>query len=116
MFATDALPTDVWLTAAMRSVMQDGTAVYVARRGEASRGQVILRIDVIGENVSRVLFLGRDLDGNLCWYDAIKSKTGAPDEAREVIDRMIKSDPDAWVVEIESRTSANPFVDKDNEK
>lgn len=102
------LPTHLWLEAKIRELTARGQGVYVARRGDAANGVVLLKIvDMAGG--CRLLTQQRDLEGVLRWVNALSN--AQPDEkaADDYIRRAVSVDPDLWVIELEDRQLRNPF-------
>jgi hypothetical protein len=81
------------------------------RRGEAERGTVLLKLNLL-ESGCRILTQARDLDGRLGWLAALAGKLVPEAEADAYIARAIERDPDLWVIEIEDRSGHNPFDGK----
>lgn len=108
----DRLPTYLWLEAKIRELTARGQGVYVTRRGDAANGMVLLKIaDMTGR--CRLLTRQRDLDGVLQWVNVLSDER--PDEraADDYVRRAVGIDPDLWVIEVEDRELANPFIFKE---
>lgn len=105
------LPAELWIKAHIRRCIADNVPAVVVRRGEKNSGLLILKINQLGTGV-RVLNQTRDLDGALAWMPALGGKPVTDAEADAYIERAVKRDPDAWVVEIESRDGSHPFEGK----
>jgi hypothetical protein len=106
-----SLRTEVWLMAHVRRCQVRGIPVTIARKGEAGRGTVVLKINQL-EHGCRVLSQARDVDGRLGWLAAFQGALVPEPEADAYIARAVKRDPDLWVVEIEDREGRHPFEGK----
>jgi hypothetical protein len=104
----DRLPTELWLMAHVRRCNGEGVPALVVRRGDASRGTVILKLNLLG-NGFRVLNQTRDIDGRLGWMAALGGALATEADADAYIARAVDRDPDLWVVEIEHRDGWHPF-------
>ena len=107
----DRLPTHLWVMAHVRQCNDQGIPATVVRRGEASCGILVLKINQF-EAGCRVLSQSRDIDGNLGWLAAFDGALAPEDEADAYIARAVARDPDLWVVEIENRDGSHPFEGK----
>ena len=102
------LPAELWIMAHVRRCMAEAVPVYVARRGDAGGGAVLLKINQ-REAGCRVLTQTRDAAGGSAWFGAFDNRPVAESEADAYIDRATARDPDLWVVEIEHRDGWHPF-------
>ncbi len=107
----DRLPTDLWIMAHIRRCIADGVPATVARRGDASGGMLLLKLNQL-DHGCRVLSQARDLDGELGWMAAFDGGLVPEAEADAYIARAVARDPDLWVVEIEDRNGDHPFEGK----
>ena len=105
------LPTDTWVMAHVRRCIAEGIPAYVARRGDATGGTVLLKINRLDLGCV-VLTQARDLDGRLGWLGALDGAAVGEAEADAYIARAVGRDPDLWVVEIEDRAGRHPFEGK----
>lgn len=105
------LPAEVWIKAHIRRCIAENIPAVIVHRGEKNSGMLILKINQLETGV-RVLSQTRDLDGALAWMAALGGKLVAEAEADAYIERALKRDPDAWVVEIETRDGSHPFEGK----
>lgn len=104
----DRLPTEIWLMAHVRRCNGDGVPALVVHRGDASRGTVMLKLNLLG-NGFKVLSQIRDLEGAMGWMAAFGGALATEAEADAYIARAVDRDPDLWVVEIEHRDGWHPF-------
>jgi hypothetical protein len=107
LFGDDRLPTELFVAAHLRRCSAEGVPVYVARRGEAERGTLLVKLSRIGEGCV-VYSQARNSAGRLAWLAAGTGATVREAEADEYIARAVKRDPDLWVIEIEVRGSPSP--------
>ena len=107
----ERLPTDLWVRAHLRRCSVEGIPATVARKGEATGGIVVLKLNLL-EAGCRVLTQTRDLDGRLGWLPALGGGTVPEAEADAYIARSVSRDPDLWVIEIEDRSGKHPFEGK----
>ncbi|MEO9971732.1 MAG: DUF1491 family protein [Hyphomonadaceae bacterium] len=100
---TVRLPTLLWVEALMRRASVAGASGFVLQRGDADRGNVLLKISKL--NGEAQVFTPRtDMDGSRVFIDM--TLEGLPREEREIdayLRRAIERDRDLWVVEIEDR-------------
>jgi hypothetical protein len=89
----------------------EGIPAVVARKGDATGGTVVLKINQL-ENGCRVLSQVRDADGRLAWLAQLKGALVPEADADAHIARAVARDPDVWVVEIEDREGRHPFEGK----
>lgn len=107
----DQLPTDLWVMAHVRRCNGDGVPAMVVKRGDSSRGTVLLKLNLL-QNGCRLLAQSRDIDGTMGWLAALKGELVPEPEADAYIARAVDRDPDIWVVEIEHRDGWHPFEGK----
>lgn len=102
------LPAALWVAAHLRRCSAAAVPVYVARRGDADGGAVLLKLNQ-GAAGCRVLAQTRDADGALAWLAAFDNLPVAETDADAYIARAVSRDPDLWVIEIEHRDGWHPF-------
>jgi hypothetical protein len=105
--ADDRVPTHLWVDGHLRRCSVAGIPAVVIQSGEKMGGAVMLKIYQPGVGC-RLLSQMRDLDGRLAWYPAHKEETIEERDADERIRRATGSDPDLWVIEIESHDGTVP--------
>src|SRR3546814_831160 len=103
---------EVWRKAHNRRGIVGNIPAAVVYRGEKNSGMVILKMNQLEAGV-RVLGQTRDMEGALAWMPALGGKLVPDAEADAYIERAVKRDPDAWVVEIEARDGRHPFEGKE---
>ncbi len=106
--SNERLPTELWVSAQLRRLMDAGIGAYLLRRGDSERGTVIVRL--IAKDGTRILTQVRDLDGNLTWMGVKDGAVLETPEADAYIDRAIARDSDLWVIEVETKPGENPFA------
>ncbi|MEL6830869.1 MAG: DUF1491 family protein [Pseudomonadota bacterium] len=99
----ERLPTWVWIDALLRRVSADGASAFVRQRGDAERGDVVIKVaDLAGGG--RIYVPRTDLEGNRVFVDLIGQGVGPEEVDAEIyVDRAMQRDRDVWVVEIEDR-------------
>ncbi|MEM8615989.1 MAG: DUF1491 family protein [Pseudomonadota bacterium] len=99
----ERLPTAIWVEALMRRAQIEGAGVFLVQKGEASRGDVLVKTASL-DGLARVYRPQTNLEGQRVFVDLTAQGIG-PDEAS--IDAYILKardrDTDLWIVEIEDR-------------
>ena len=108
----ERLPTALWVDAHIRQCVSEGTAIYVAKKGEYAGGLVLLKINMMNGDF-KVLVQQRNLEGVLGWMDIHQGKPVNEDEADSYIERSMQRDDDLWVIEVEDKEGKNPFEGKE---
>ena len=109
------LATHVWVDALIRRVQVAGASGFVLQKGDAERGDVLLKVSDLTGQAS--LYAPRTtMEGERVFIDMIAQGIG-PDEAEidAYIHRARGRDSDLWVVEIEDR-EARHFLTEPVEK
>ncbi len=101
------LKTALRVQAAVRLGDQWLVPVLVERRGDAEAGALLVKM-LPGDGTAWVLSETRDGWGRLCWTPATDPVPEA--EADRLLQRLLKVDPDAWIVTVEDRAGRNPFA------
>jgi hypothetical protein len=99
------LKTGLWIKALIRRCDLAAVAVVVAARGDADSGAVLLKFNDRQSGCS-VLAQARRPDGELVWMRATGPMPVDEAHADAYIARQRHRDPDVWVVEIESGSTA----------
>jgi hypothetical protein len=100
------LKAEIWVHALLRRCFAQGLYGAVLRKGAAEAGAVYV---VINRLDGTVKVLGPppgsaiDEAGDRLWTEVIPPVTSVPEVAL-FIARLVKFDPDIWVVEVEDRT------------
>ena len=99
--ATDARVTaEFWVKAHIRRCAVENVPAVVVRRGDATAGQVILKLNGFAGGCE-VLVAGSRLDGGRVWRRASGPDPVSEAEVDAYIARQAEIDPDLWVLEIE---------------
>jgi len=107
----DRIPTAIWVMAHLRRCSAAGIPATLVRRGDASGGSVLLKLNQLDLGC-RVLTRTRDLEGRPAWLAALNGHLVPEAEADAYIGRAVQRDPDLWVVEVEDRDGEHPFEGK----
>ncbi len=97
------LPTQVWVDALVRRVQLAGAAAFIAQKGDASRGDVLIKVaDLAGG--ARAYVPRTSMEGERVFVDLAVQGVG-PDEAGvdAYVAKARQRDSDLWVIEIEDR-------------
>lgn len=100
MAGRDRLTAEFWIKAHIRRCGVENVPAVVARRGDETAGQVILKLNGFASGCE-VLVAGSDMDGNRLWRRATGPEPVSEADADAYIARQIAYDSDAWVLEIE---------------
>lgn len=96
------LRTQLWISAHIRRCELAGLSAYVAHRGDAERGAVLLKINHL-DGTATVYDRAYTLDGRLAWSRRTGATSVPEPDADDLIARQRRYDPDLWVLEIEDR-------------
>ncbi len=99
----ERLPTAFWVDALVRRVQLAGASAFVLQKGDAHRGDVIVKVaDLSGG--ARVYAPAMGPDGGRVFLDLLVQGVG-PDEAGAdaYLARSVARDRDLWAIEIEDR-------------
>jgi len=94
------LKADFWVRAYLRRLQLADIAAYLTRKGDATAGAVLVRLDTMD---GRATVFQRSFDlmsGARTWV--VLAEASEP-EITDLITRQADRDPDLWVVEIEDR-------------
>jgi len=97
----ERLPTELWVMAHVRAADAQGVPMTVMRKGDRSRGTVLLKINQLDGRFTVLSQVRRD--ERLVWSRATGADPVDEAAADAYIARQIKYDPDLWVVEVEDR-------------
>ena len=99
----ERLPTQTWVEALMRRAQIEGASAFILQRGDASRGDVLLKVaDLKGgaqAYVPRTSMEGARI------FVSLESQNVGPAEASvdAYVQRAQARDRDLWIIEIEDR-------------
>ena len=96
------LKAEIWVKALIRRCEVSGAAAMVVRRGDATSGVVLVKVNRLDRTAS-VFAPVRMGGGSLVWMQATGPSPVPEPDADAYIERQRKFDPDIWVVEIEDR-------------
>jgi hypothetical protein len=96
------LKAEIWVKALIRRAEVDGASAMVVRRGDATSGVVLVKVNRL-DRTALVFAPARAGDGSLIWLAGTGLEPVAERDADAYIERQRKFDPDLWVVEIEDR-------------
>ena len=96
------LKAELWVKALIRRCEVAGAQAMVVRRGDASAGVVLVKVNRLDRTAS-VYSPARAGDGSLIWMASTGPEPVPESDADAYIERQRKFDPDIWVVEIEDR-------------
>ena len=99
---TPRLQSAVWVRAQIRRLAVDGIPAVVARHGDDTAGQVLVKLNM-REAGCTVLSAVTGMDGDRAWLRATGEAPVPEAAADDYIARQAKTDPDLWVLEIEDR-------------
>ncbi len=95
------LSTDLYVSAHVRQAAQANVPMMVLRRGDASSGTMILKINLLN-GTARMLVEARFDDARV-WTPATRQDPMPERDADEYMTRQGEIDPDAWLIEIEDK-------------
>ncbi len=104
---SDKLPTDLLVSAQIRSAALQGIPILVRHHGDNVRGVILLKIDKL-DGTSLVLTQIR-IDDELVWSPASGANPMPNEDAERYIESQLNMDPDMWVIEIEDRRGRHWF-------
>jgi hypothetical protein len=104
------LATGLWVSAELRRGNAEGVPMMVVRKGDRSRGTVLLKINTL-DGQAWVLTQIRH-NGRLAWTRGTGPAAVPEAEADRYIERQLRYDPDLWVIEIEDRQGRHWFEGK----
>ncbi|HEX7775811.1 MAG TPA: DUF1491 family protein [Parvibaculum sp.] len=105
------LKAEIWVKALIRRCEVAGAAAMVVRRGDATSGVVLVKVNRL-DRTAQVFTPARAGDGALIWMSGTGAAPVPEPDADAYIDRQRKFDPDLWVVEIEDREGRNFLQEK----
>ncbi len=103
------LTTAFRVAAAVRQGNGMAIPVVVVRRGSEEAGALFVKLNRRDLGCT-VLVEARDTGGEMIWLRGTGELPVAEPEADAYVERQVKRDPDAWVVEIEDRQGRHLFA------
>jgi hypothetical protein len=101
------LPLDLLINAMIRTAASSGVPIIVRRRGDASNGTIVLKINRL-DGTARVLTQVRYND-ELVWCPVSNKDPMSETEADRYLERQADIDPDSWLLEIEDKRGRHWF-------
>jgi hypothetical protein len=101
------LPLDLLINAQIRTAASQGVPIVVRRRGDASNGTIVLKINRL-DGTARVLTQVR-YDDELVWCPVSRTDPMSEAEADRYLDKQADIDPDSWLLEIEDKQGRHWF-------
>lgn len=99
----ERLPTKVWVDALVRRVQVAGAAAFVLQRGDASRGDVLIKVSDL-QGSAQAFAPRTSMDGERIFVNLETQNVGpAESDVDDYVRRAGSRDSDLWVVEIEDR-------------
>ena len=102
MEAAPRLKAEIWVKALIRRCETAGAAAMVVRRGDATAGVVLVKVNRL-DGRATVYAPARDGEGALFWMARPTPEPAPEADADAYIEKQRGRDPDLWVVEIEDR-------------
>lgn len=112
MESDDRIPAEIWVAAQLRSCHARGMPAYLARKGSAIGGIVLIKVTDPAVRQSRIFTQSRDFEGKTGWLPAFEGACVEEHEADAYINRATTRDPDLWILEVENRDCVMPFEGK----
>ena len=103
----DRLPTELWVMAHVRAANAQGVPMLLLRKGDRSRGTVLVKVNRLDGGFTVLTQVRRD--ERLVWSRATGPEPVDEAAADAYIARQVKYDPDLWVVEVEDRQGRSWF-------
>lgn len=103
----DKLPAGLLVSAQIRTAARAGIPITLRRRGDETRGVIILKINLL-DGTARVLTQARRGD-EIVWLPATKTDPMPEPEAEKYLEKQARIDPDSWLVEIEDKEGRTWF-------
>ncbi len=107
------LKSEIWVKAYIRRSFAEGYPVVVVRRGDSDAGSIFIKVNLMNGkfNVYGPAPIGfGEATPDRCWIQMISDSPVEEIQADEFLKRQLRSDPDIWVVELESRDGTH-FLD-----
>ena len=94
------LASGIWVAAYMARLQAEGIAVYVARKGDATAGAVIVKLATMDGQATAFQRSFDLMSGERAWVTLAE---GAEADVDAALERQKSFDPDLWVIEVEDR-------------
>lgn len=96
------IKTSIWAAALIRRAEVNGASAFVARKGDADSGAVLVKVSLLN-GTARVWSATYGRDGGRRWVCATGAEVVADEVAEAYVARARGRDADVWVVEVEDR-------------
>jgi len=97
------LKTAIWASALVRRAQAGGASAFVARKGDADAGAVLVKVATL-DGRARLYAPARNPEGERVWLDLSSGPLGVEERAvEEHAARRAERDPDLWIIDIEDR-------------
>lgn len=99
----DRLPTALWVEALIRRAHLEGAGVFIVQKGEASRGDVLLKVATL-DGQARAYRPQTNMEGKRVFLDLSAQGVGPEEvDVDAYLNRTKERDRDLWIIEIEDR-------------
>ena len=103
------LSTDIWAGALIRRAELGGAFATVIRKGDPRAGAVLVKVVDRRAGVARLYSEATRGDGERVWMQPVNSQTETDLDA--YLERVVRVDPDLWIVEIEDAQGRHFLVE-----
>lgn len=104
------LKSEIWVKAYVRRLAGGGRQAYVVRHGDDDAGAIYIRINLLDGTSSLFGPAPASLSGaetDRRWVAHFKGEVRSDMEVDAYLEREARTDPDLWIVEVESRDGAH---------
>ena len=98
---TPRLTTQFWIDAYLLRLGQETIPVFITKKGDKTAGAILINLNLL-DGTARLFHRSYDKDGARIWRVL---QDGTEAEIKSAITRQIRTDPDVWVIEVESKTA-----------
>ena len=100
-----SLAAHMRVSAALRACQARGEGAYVIRKGDRTAGAILIRHNHL--DGTSTLYARRYTLENEAEWQPVSGETPVPDaDADAAVERRLSTDPDLWVIEVETRDIA----------
>jgi hypothetical protein len=96
------LKAEFWIMAHLRSCQVQGAQGFVVRRGDETAGAILIKVNRL-DGQAMLLEPATGPDGARAWMRVTGADFVPEADADAAIARLVRRDPDLWVLEIEDR-------------
>ena len=109
----DSLKTEIIIKSVTKIAQQDGIPVFVVKKGDPDSGIILIKIDLLngkGQLIRRNYSYSLKKNKSVIEYIKLHKEIELEyPKLQKLIEKEIKIDTDAWVVEIEDKQGRNFF-------